>query len=145
MLSPRQRYLYTDRVNIWQQNNVLDATGEPQDSTYTLLYSNIPCKYEFTLNVDDPSDVGGFKRKSTFTTDILHLPLKDDLERTLTIPNAAWFVNVTPNNPNRRNVSIGQGAANILPGSGARTSLNKQVIQIMTEEHPPIVLLAGVP
>lgn len=140
-LSPRQRELYTDRVNIWQKVDINDSQGTPQPTTYQKIYSNIPCKYEFTINVDAATDVGGFKQKSMFTMDILHLPLEDDLNRTLAITNGMYFVNVTPNNANAGTVSIGQGGANILPGFGVRSGLNKQIVQIMTEEHPPAEVL----
>ena len=143
-LSPRQRKLYTDRVHIWRVSNPLDNQGTPQEQTFTLLYSNVPCKFEFTINVDDPTETGGQKRKTALTTDILHLPIVDDLGRTLRIPNGAYFVNVTPANPNRGTLEIGQGAPNLLPGSGSRANLNTQLVQVMTEEHPPAEVLVGV-
>ncbi len=143
-LSPRQRRLYTDRVNIWEALNPLDEEGTPQEQIFTLLYRNVPCKFEFTINVDDPTPTGGQKRKTALTTDILHLPLVDDSNRTLRLPNGAYFVNVTPNNPNRGGLSIGQGAPNLLPGSGSRTGLNTQIVQVMSEEHPPLDVGAGV-
>jgi len=130
MLGKRQRLLYTDRVRIFQRHNSSTAPV-----TYLLLYDNIPCKIQYTINVDSPAVIASFKEKSMFTMDTIHLPLMDDLGRTLTIPNGALFLNVTPNNPNRLTLAIAMGDVNILPGNGHRAALNKQQVNVMTEER----------
>jgi len=129
MLGKRQRLLYTDRVRIFQRRN-----SNTTQATYTQLYDNIPCKIQYTINVDSPAVIASFKEKSMFTMDTIHLPLVDDLGRTLTIPNGALFLNITPNNPNRLTLAIAMGAVNILPGNGHRSALNKQQVNVMTEE-----------
>ena len=129
MLGKRQRLLYTDRVRIFQRRN-----SNTTQATYTQLYDNIPCKIQYTINVDSPAVIASFKEKSMFTMDTIHLPLVDDSGRTLNIPNGALFLNITPNNPNRLTLAIAMGAVNILPGNGHRAALNKQQVNVMTEE-----------
>jgi len=143
MLSARQLALYTDLVNIWVKTGQRDAKGRGQSGHYVLVYSNIPCKFVYTPNIDSATDIGQQKEKTMLTLDQCHLPVVYN-GQTLNIPNECVLVNVTQGNPNYGTVEKAQGAPNLLPGANRRANLNAQIVYVITEEHPPAEVMAGV-
>lgn len=136
----RQKRLYTDLCNIYSSTRAsnVDGDGEPGEEVIGQVASNVPCYYQYTPNVDDPADVGRFKRPTIFTTDTVHLYSDQPLE------NGWWLKNVSLDTQGRRSVNYGQvhkilGAPNNIPSRGVRHA-NKQSVMAMEEENPPDVL-----
>ena len=136
-LNPRQRAFFKHKCNIYSVATAINsATGRPGDETYTLVASAIPCYYEYTPNVSDPTEaIGRIKRATIFTTDTIHMPSG------VTVMDAWLTKNVTLLSNGRRSPSYGEvhqimGAPNEKPDDGNRHP-NSVSVMAMTLEKPP--------
>lgn len=133
-LSARQQILYTHLCTLWRPTHNL-TDGTPGDDTYTLVARGIKCFYEYTPNVDDPAEIGGFKRATIFTTDKIHFDVAQDVQNGDIAFNTSLNTDGT-HGPNYGQVHSILGAPNKLPGSTNRQT-NKQMVMAMQEEQVP--------
>ena len=75
----RQKRNYKYLVDVWRMSVAVTA-GVPGSQVFALFASAVPCQLEYTDNVSDPNGAGSRqKRRSEFTMDILHTPLRADI------------------------------------------------------------------
>lgn len=73
----RQSLFYEDTCNIWKPDALTyvdDDTGEPNDTTYTLLATAQKCYYFTKTETAQPTEIGRFPADIIFTLDIIKFP-----------------------------------------------------------------------
>ncbi len=136
-LNQRQQAAYNHRVNLWQPSRVINPiSGAVGAETYTLAYSNVACRYEYTDNVADPVEgVGRTKRPTIFTTDKIHFDSAQEV-------GADWIVkNISLLPDGSRSQLYGEfhrvlGVSKITPSAGLRRA-NKRSMMAQTIEKIP--------
>jgi len=141
-LNTRQQLCYVHLCDLWSVTRTVNATtGVVGDETYTLAYSNVKVRYQFTRNLDDPLDgIGRLKRPTEFTTDFLHMDsaqLCDD----------AWIAinrTILPDGTRSQQYNVGHkllGAGNFTESAGNRRA-NKKSFMMQEIEHLPATIIA---
>lgn len=77
-LTPRQEALYIYTVDIWRQDETVDADFQP----YVLASSGVKCYFESTPEADLVSPVGRNKQVNILTMDLYHFELAEVIKDT---------------------------------------------------------------
>jgi hypothetical protein len=134
-LNRRQSRVMVHRCNIYRATRSKSATtGEVTETGWRLVAEDVPCRYVYTQNDDDPQRIGRLKRRTALTEDQLHVPLGTDLR------SQDYVRDVTSGSENEGTVHRVMGAPRKLTGFERRT-VNKAVAMLFEEEKPP----AGAP
>ena len=125
-LTPRQLTLYTYRANLYRPSPIAaypdadSAVDNAADSGWlsTPAYTNVPCYFKFTPEVDLPSAEGLNKEANIFTLDVILFDAAQEIEGQwlvqLTAPQILgstggfWYVQDNP----RTTPSLGRRAVN---------------------------------
>lgn len=124
-------------MNLWSVSRSINATtGVVSDETYTLAYSNVACRYEYTKNFSNPfQGVGRLKRPDELTTDNIHFIEDQQI-------GSDWcVVNISLKPDGTRSELFGEchrilGAPDYTPSAGLRRG-NKFQVMAQSMEHPP--------
>lgn len=141
-LGIRQILAYKHLVDLWSVTRTVTAlTGVVGDETYTLAYSNVRVRYQFTRNLDDPLDgIGRMKRPTEFTTDFIHMDSAQECED-------GWIaINRTILSDGSRSQQYNKGhkllgAGNFTESAGNRRG-NKKSFMTQENEHLPATIAA---
>lgn len=132
-LNRRQQRVMVHRCNIYRASRTISA-GVVSDHAWALVAADVPCRYVYTQNDDDPQHVGRLKRRTALTEDQLHVPLGTDLR------SQDYVRDVTPGSENEGTVHRVMGAPRKLTGFDRRP-VNKAVAMLFEEEKPPAEVL----
>lgn len=141
-LNIRQQNCYKHLIDLWNVARTINATtGVVGDETYTLAYSNVKVRLQFTRNLDDPMDgIGRMKRPTEFTTDFIHMDSAQGCDD-------GWIsINRTilPDGSHSQQYNVGHkilGAANYTESAGNRQA-NKKSFMAQEVEHLPATIAA---
>lgn len=138
-LNPRQMRAYKDLVDLWAPSRTVDTSGEPSGDTFTLVASNVVCKYEYTDNISDPtSDVGRVKRPTIFTDDKLHMEAAQQCGEGWMIVNRTLLSDGSQSSLYNQ-VHRCLGVARVNETRGVRRA-NKRSLMITVHEKPPTAI-----
>ena len=137
MLNDRQRAAYVHKCNLWSVTRTVNATtGVAGAETYTLAYSGVLCRYEYTDNLSDPIEgAGRIKRPTVFTTDAIHMDAAQPCGEGWIAKNVSLLPNGTQS-PLYGEFHRILGAARISPSAGNRRA-NKRKMLAQSMEKPP--------
>lgn len=138
-LTGRQQLLYTHLCNLYSvtRNPNSDGIGTPGPETITLAYSNVPCFYEYTENMDAPTNIGRIKIANLLTKDTIHFAISQEVQ------DGWWALNISPpvngiDNPNNGQVHRLLGAPRDLPGTPTRTTRVREINAQVAEQSPTL-------
>lgn len=137
-LNVRQQHAYKHLVNLWKPvRSVNQATGKASAETYVLAYSKVPCLYQYTDNVSNPTQgVGRVKRMTIFTTDIIHFVQEQQIDEGWIVKNVSLLPDGTQS-PLYGQFHRVLGVARVTPTAGARKANKRSVMCQVMEKTPP--------
>lgn len=110
-------------VNLYEPTEPEYSAGHKATTppTFTLRYSNVPCRFAYTDNVDDPIDGMGLgKRPSLFTIDHIILAPDQEVGDRWGFRDVSLMADGVTHNINYGREFIAQGEPNIKEDAGAR-------------------------
>ena len=137
MLNARQIACYCHTVNLWSVASPINATtGVVGDDVYTLAYSGVKCRYEYTDNISDPIEgIGRTKRPTVFTTDKIHFDSAQPIGDNWIVKNVSILPDGTQS-PLYGEFHRILGAPKVTPSAGNRRA-NKLSVMALSMEKPP--------
>jgi hypothetical protein len=126
----RQTRHLTHTCTIYRATPSTNAGGLRTEGSYAAVASGVACRYYYTSNVGDPSEVARLERMNMDTLDQVHFVAAQDVQE------GDYLKDTTSGSPNLGQVHKVQGAPQRLTGGGLRTP-NKAIVLAMPEQHPP--------
>lgn len=133
----RQRLAYNHTVNLWSVDRTINSTtGAVGAETYTLAYSGVKCRYEYTDNVSDVVEgAGRTKRPTIFTTDKIHFDAAQEVGELWIVKNVSLLPDGSQS-PLYGEFHRVLGVSHVSPSAGNRRA-NKRSVMAQTIEKVP--------